>query len=316
MAKKIGRREFITSGAALGASVMIGGKLLAKIPAKFAAAPAAGPAAVSVVSGTDWAAMTAKAVELAGGISAFVPKGAKVALLPNVQSKHPGTFTKPEILRTVIRLCKQAGASEVACLSYLAQPNWDGTGLAQVIQEEGAILRLIPREDEHWKPVPIPGAAALTEARLMKALDDYTLWINMPITKDHAGNKFTGTMKNLMGINQPTVNRAQFHKPNWKTDPNDIAHLEKCIVDLNFAAKPALNIVDATEIIKTNGPMGPGELMKPGKIVAGVDRVAIDSYCATILGFKGEEIVAIKHAAERKLGEIDLQKAGVREVAV
>ncbi|MBN1940211.1 MAG: DUF362 domain-containing protein [Candidatus Aminicenantes bacterium] len=316
MPKKIGRREFIKSGAALGASVVVGGKLLAKIPGGRAAAPAAGPAAVNVVSGTDWAAMTAKAVELAGGMSAFVAKGAKVALLPNVQSKHPGTFTKPDILRTVIRLCKQAGAAEVACLSYLGQANWDGTGLAQVIQEEGAVLRLIPREDEHWKPVAIPGAAALAEARLMKALDGYGLWINMPITKDHAGNKFTGTMKNLMGINQPTVNRAQFHKPNWKTDPNDIAHLEKCIVDLNFAAKPALNIVDATEIIKTNGPMGPGELIKPGKIVAGVDRVAVDSYCATLLGFKGEEIVAIRHAAERKLGEIDLQKAGVREVAV
>lgn len=320
MARKIGRREFIKSGAALGASVVVGGKLLAKLPggvsAPLASGFAAGPAAVTVVTGTDWAAMTAKAIELAGGISAFVPKGSKVALMPNVQSKHPGTFTKPEILRTVIRLCKQAGAGEVACLSYLAQPNWDGTGLAQVIQEEGAVLRLIPREDEHWKPVPIPGAAALTEARLMKALDDYDLWINMPITKDHAGNKFTGTMKNLMGLNQPTVNRAQFHKPNWKTDPNDIAHLEKCIVDLNFAAKPALNIVDATEIIKTNGPMGPGELIKPGKIVAGIDRVAVDAYCATILGFKGEEIVAIKHAFERKLGEIDLQKAGVREAAV
>jgi len=316
MAKKFGRREFIKSGAAIGASVMVGGKLFGKLPAPTISTPAAGPASVFVVSGTDWAAMTAKAVELAGGIKAFVPKGSKVALMPNVQSKNPGTFTKPDILRTVIRLCKEAGATNIACLSYLGQPNWDGAGLAQVIQEEGAALRLIPREDEHWKPVPIPGAAALTEARLMKALDDYDLWINMPITKDHAGNKFTGTMKNLMGLNQPAVNRAQFHKPNWKTDPADIAHLEKCIVDLNFATRPALNIVDATEIIKTNGPMGPGELIKPGKIISGVDRVAIDAYCATILGLKGEDVVAIKHAYDRKLGEIDLGKAGVREVTV
>ncbi|MCK7482483.1 MAG: hypothetical protein M0C28_39190 [Candidatus Moduliflexus flocculans] len=40
-----------------------------------------------------------KAVELAGGMEVFVPKRAKVALLPNVQSRHPGSFTKPGILR-------------------------------------------------------------------------------------------------------------------------------------------------------------------------------------------------------------------------
>ncbi|HPH43522.1 MAG TPA: cytoplasmic protein, partial [Candidatus Aminicenantes bacterium] len=66
----------------------------------------------------------------------------------------------------------------------------------------------------------------------------------------------------------------------------------------------------------TNGPMGPGELIKPGRIVAGVDRVAVDAYCATLLGFQGAEITAIKHASERKLGEIDLRKAGVLEVEI
>jgi len=312
MAKKIGRREFIKSGAVLGASVMVGGKVFGMRPA----AAAQGAAAVSVVSGTDAAAMTAKAVEMAGGIGAFVPKGAKVALLPNAQSKHPGTFTKPEILRTVIRLCRQAEAREIACLSWLGPQNWEGTGLGKVVQDEGAVLRLIPREDENFKPVSIAGAAALSEARLMNALFDYDLWINLPITKDHAGNRFTGTMKNLMGLNAPSVNRGQFHKPNWTTDPAEIAHLEKCIVDLNFAAKPALNVVDATEIIRTNGPMGPGEIIRPGRIVAGTDRVAIDAYCATLLGLKGEDVVSIRLAAERKLGEIDLGKAGVRETTV
>ncbi len=314
MARKIGRREFIRSGAALGAAVVVGGKLFGK----WTGNPPSGESgpSVFVVKGTDSAAMTAKAVELAGGLGAYVPKGAKVALLPNVQSRHPGTFTKPEILRAVLRMCRQAGAAEIACLSWLGPTNWDGTGLARVIEEEGAALRLIPREDENFKSVPIPGAVALPEARIMNALFEYDLWINMPITKDHAGNKFTGTMKNLMGLNAPSSNRAQFHKPNWTTDPADIAHLEYCIVDLNFAVRPALNIVDATEIIRTNGPMGPGELINPGRIVAGVDRVAVDAYCATLLGFQGAEITAIKHASERKLGEIDLRKAGVLEVEI
>ena len=61
-----------------------------------------------------------------------------------------------------------------------------------------------------------------------------------------------------------------------------VAHLEQLIVDLNKALKPALNVVDATEFIVTNGPFGPGELLKPRKVVAGTDPVAVDAYCASL----------------------------------
>jgi len=313
MATKIGRREFMSKSARLGVSAILGERILSGLADGPQTAWAKAAVDVAVVSGTDQAAMTAKAVGLVGGIGSFVPKNARVVLMPNVQSKNPGTFTKPEILRSVIRMCKNAGAEEVACLSYLGQPNWDGTGLAQVIQEEGAVLKLIPREDANFKTIPVPNAAALKEAMVMNEFHNYDVFINMPITKDHAGTKFTGTMKNLMGLNSPTCNRSRFHLPNWQTDPVAIEHLETCIVDLNAVIKPALNIVDATEIIRTNGPMGPGELIKPGKIIAGVDRVAVDAYCATILGLKGEEIIQIRKAWERKLGEMDLNKVKVAE---
>ncbi|MCX6560442.1 MAG: DUF362 domain-containing protein [Candidatus Aminicenantes bacterium] len=308
------RREFIGRSATLGAAALIGTQ--ATKGWARTGRPDAQPIGLAVVSGTDAAAMTAKAVSILGGMGAFVPKGAKVALLPNVQSKHPGTFTKPEILRSVIKLCKAAGASEIACLSLLTQAHWDGAGLAQVVQEEGITLKLIPRDEANFKAVAIPGGQALTEARVPKELDGYDLYINMPITKDHAGNKFTGTLKNHMGLNSGASNRT-FHKTNWKTDPADIEHLETCIVDLNTVFKPHLNIVDATEIITSNGPMGPGDLAKPGKIIAGVDRVAIDAYCAKeIIGLNPADVVCIRKAFERKLGEIDLRKVRIETAKV
>lgn len=313
MAKnKINRREFIGRGAKLGAAALLVGR-----SAKgWARSRSAEPVGLAVVSGTDAGAMTAKAVEILGGMSAFVPKGAKVALLPNVQSKHPGTYTKPDILRSVIRMCKAAGASEIACLSLLTQAHWDGAGLSAVVQEEGIALKLIPRDEASFKPVAIPGGLALTEARIAKELDAYDLFINLPITKDHAGNKFTGTLKNHMGFNSGPSNRT-FHKTNWKTDPADIDHLETCIVDLNTVLKPRLNIVDAVEIITSNGPMGPGDLAKPGKVVAGLDRVAIDAYCAKeILGLNPAEIACIRKAHERKLGEIDYGKLRIETARV
>ncbi len=322
MSDKLNRREFFNRSVKIGATLALGFNASASAagndPRSSTGAPAAAGAApatdIAVVNGADYGAMAAKAVEILGGMGRFVTKGAKVALLPNVQAKNPGTFTKPEILRSVIRMCKAAGASEIACLSLLTPAHWEGSGLAAVVKDEGIGLKLVSKDDANFKTVPIPGGRALTEARIMNELFNYDLYINMPVTKDHAGNKFTGTLKNHMGLNG---NNRDFHKPNWKTDPADIDHLDTCIVDLNTVLKPGLNIIDATEIITSNGPMGPGDLAKPQKILAGLDRVAIDAYCArVILRLNPQDIVCIRKAYERKLGEIDPAKVRIEEVKV
>jgi uncharacterized protein (DUF362 family) len=311
MAMKIGRREFFKKSAQAGLALAVGRGLAAG--AKPAGAGLAAKAAVVAVGiGADYEKAALKAVELLGGIKKFVPKNARVALLPNVQSRHPGSFTKPEILRAVIKLCKKAGAKEINCLSWQSVKQWEDTGLKAVTDAEGVGLKLFEKDEALFRAVPIPGGRALTEARILADFYNHDLLINMPITKDHAGNKFTGTMKNLMGLNSPVSNRT-FHRPNWKTDPNDVAHLEQSIVDLNKAVKPALNIVDATEFIVTNGPFGPGQLLRPEKVVAGTDRVAVDAYCAGLWGLEPKDIVQIKRASEQGLGEINLDKVVIRE---
>lgn len=314
MAQKLGRREFFRTGARAGLALAVGSGLAAG-PKAARPIKAAKAVDVAVGIGADRGKAAREAVGLLGGIGKFVAQGARVALLPNVQSRHPGSFTKPEVLRAVIGLCRSAGAKEISCLSWQPVKQWEVTGLKAVIDAEGAGLRLFEKDESLFKPVPVAGARALAEARILAALDEYDVLINMPITKDHAGNKFTGTMKNLMGLNSPASNRT-FHRPNWKTDPDDVAHLEQCIVDLNKAVKPALNVVDATEFIVTNGPFGPGELLEPQKVVAGIDRVAVDAYCAGLWGLAPAEIVQIRLAAEQGLGRMDLSKAVVREVRV
>ena len=306
MARKIGRREFFRRSAGAGLTLALGRTL-------SASSPAGGKAPVIGVGiGSDNEQAAVKAVQLLGGMKKFVPKKGKVALLPNVQSRHPGSYTKPEVLRAVIKMCKKAGAREINCLSWQAMKQWEDTGLKAVIDAEGVGLKLFEKDEALFRPVAVPGGVALKEARVLAALYDHDLFINMPITKDHAGNKFTGTMKNLMGLNSPVNNRT-FHHPNWQTDPEAVAHLEQSIVDLNKALKPALNVVDATEIIVTNGPFGPGQLFRPGKVVAGTDRVAIDAYCAGLWGLDPKDIVQIKKGAEQGLGQIDLAKVDLRE---
>ncbi len=309
----IDRRGFIKKSAQMGMSAVVGGILLGQEISGLAYAWEGDLIDISVVEGADYFLSTQKAVAQLGGIEKFVTKGAKVAILPNVQRWHPGTFTKPGIVRAVVRMCKQAGAAEVNCLSWLEMKNWEATGLAAVLEEEGAMLKLIASDEVNFKPVKVSNGTALDEAMIMKELYNNDVFIDMPITKDHAGNKFTGTMKNLMGINYRVNNRNKFHLENWTTDLNAIRHLEHCIVDLNTLVKPTLCVVDATEFIITNGPMGPGEITRPQKVIAGVDRVALDAYCTTLWDIEAKDIIAITHAHERGLGNMNLDKLSIKE---
>jgi uncharacterized protein (DUF362 family) len=311
--KKIGRREFFKKSAKIGLSAAIGYGFVSCSGGEEVASSGAESVDIAVATGSDYFASTVKAVEGVGGMSTFVPKDARVAILPNSQSRHPGTFTKSEVIQAVVEMCQKAGAAEVNCLTWLKPENWEASGLDVAVKEAGANLRFIEAEEANFKVVPVQGWKAHQELMIMKEFYNSDVFIDMPITKDHAGNKFTGTMKNLMGLNYRPNNRL-FHKQDWTTNPESIQFLDQCIVDLNKPIKPTLCVVDATEFITTNGPFGPGELIKPQKVIAGVDRVAMDAYCTTLWGLKGEEIHAIRLGFEQGLGEIDLNKVAIKEI--
>ena len=309
MATKINRRSFIKGSTAIGVSSFLFGRALKSGRTFAQEIPAVETERrISIAQGDDYYTNAVKAVEQFGGIGRFVPKGAKVALLPNAQRNNPGTFTKPEIVRAVIKMCRDTGASEVNVISYLQLDRWKAAGLEQAIIESGGKLVLTDLRDEtQFKTVSIPKGIALKEAKIMAEYFKYDVFINLPITKDHLGNRFTGTLKNMMGLNFYQSNRT-FHTGLFESKPDDIDHLDQCIADLNTVIKPHLCIVDATEFITTNGPFGPGDIIKPKKVICGTDRVAIDSYCCALWGLKPQEIVMITKAAEHGLGEMDLSK--------
>jgi uncharacterized protein (DUF362 family) len=148
MSEKMSRRSFIKTSAAIGASSLIGGNVIAGCGKKNSAATKSmKDLGISVVKGEDYF------------------KNALKAVLANPQRNNPGAFTNPEIVRAAIQMCKKAGAKDVACISQLADENWEKTGLKKVVTEEGAKLVIVDRADEsQFKTVPIPKGIALKEA--------------------------------------------------------------------------------------------------------------------------------------------------------
>jgi hypothetical protein len=60
---------------------------------------------------------------------------------------------------------------------------------------------------------------------------------------------------------------------------------------------------------------GPGELGKAGKVILGTDPVAIDSYGAPLVRLRAADVLMITKSAEWGLGQMDVAKPAVKEIA-
>jgi uncharacterized protein (DUF362 family) len=301
--KGISRRGFVAGTAAAGA--------LAAAGFRFGNPwPVGGPPDIAVAHGEDVEKNTRAVVEALGGMAAFVKAGDVVNILPNAQGSHPGTSTNPVLTKTVVEMCTAAGAKEVRWLTWLPERTWERANLGPLFEGSGAKLVAVDiNDEEQWESFEVPRGVKLKQVRVFKALGECDVFISMPIFKDHIGCHFTGVLKNYMGTSHALDNRT-FH-PSFEGE--NLLHMEHCIADLNTVVRrPDLCVCDAMTVLTSNGPMGPGEIAKPNKVVAGVDRVAVDSYGATILGLSGPEINMINNAYAHGLGEIDIAKLNVK----
>jgi uncharacterized protein (DUF362 family) len=302
----ITRRDFVATGAAAGTLLATG--------AGFGEVARELSPDLVVATGPDVAKNTLAVIEAHGGIGAFVRPGQIVNILPNAQGSHPGTSTDPVMVKTVVDLCLKAGAEEVRWLTWQSGKYFERSNIAKLVEGSGAKLVQVDSDDEsQWNTLDVPKGVALDKIRVFKILDDCDVFINMPIIKDHIGSRFTGSLKNYMGASHPTDNRL-FH-PSFEGE--DLQRMEQCIADLNTVVKkPDLIIADGMRILTSKGPFGPGDIAEPNKVIAGFDRVALDSYGATLLGFEGSDVTMIVNAHQLGLGEIDLDKVRIHEIEV
>ena len=307
MSQQFDRRTFLKTGALIAA-----GSLIADPIAKAVNLFADDKIDLSIVKGDDYYSNTIKAVNALGGMKNFISKGSTVGLLVNSRYNKPGTYVKPEITIAALAMLLDAGVKKIISLERVTSSYWQ---LSSFSKKHSDKIKAVQQAEEDFVKVPVPDAVSLKEAEVIKDFLACDAFLNLAIFKDHEGIRKTGNLKNLMGLTSFTTNRY-FHfgsgSSGWYSD---VSFLSQCIADINLLRKPALCICDATEYITTNGPFGPGEVARAKKIIAGTDRVAVDAYGATILGYKPTDILPIKMAYQHKFGEIDLKKTKIKEIA-
>jgi len=261
---------------------------------------------LAVISGEPIAA-TRKALEALGGISRFVKKGQRVVLKPNMSfSRTPefATTTHPLVVATVAQACIEAGAQQVLVLDHTLQRAelcLERTGIRDACKNIPGVHVLALQERKFFREIKIPQGKVLERLEVIKEVLDNSVLINIPIAKSHSATGVSIGMKGLMGL---IWDRESFHSQ---------YNINQAIADLATVIKPQLTILDATRVLTSGGPGGPGEVKKPNLIVAGIDPVAVDSYGVSVApwygqNFKGRQVEHLLVSHQRGLGKIDVEQ--------
>ena len=257
--------------------------------------------------------MLRRALEEMGGIGKYVKKGNKVVIKPNIgwdKAPEMAANTNPILVKELVKQCLSAGAIEVLVFDHTCdnwQRSYKNSGIEDAVKEAGG--KIVPGNDESmYKEVDLPKGVTLKKAKIHQALLDCDVWFNVPVLKNHGGAKMTISMKNLMGI---VWDRQIFHRSN----------LDQCIADsCTFLKKPALNIVDAYRVLKTNGPQGKSEadVATLKTLLVSPDFVAVDTAAIKFFNQVQEmdvnRVGYIAKAEELGIGVSDLDKLNVKRI--
>ncbi len=257
-------------------------------------------AEVGVVRSTDIEAGVKQAVELVGGIKRYIGRGDVVAVKPNIAFNSPPQYkatTDPIVVRTIVDLCYQAGASKVFVFDRtVSNPrlSYVTSGIERAAEEAGAkVLYVDNVSSKLYKKISVAGGVYLKETLVNKYILESDAFINLPVAKQHSTAGLTIGMKNLMGISGD--NRSRWH---WD--------IHQAISDINMAVKSDLTVVDATAIMTQRGPTGGSlsYLKDTDTIIASTGVAQADAETTLLFGMQPEDLGYLRLAEEKGLGPI------------
>jgi uncharacterized protein (DUF362 family) len=298
------RRDFLKTSALIG-----GGLMAADFAALTRAALAADtlPAMAiarwdeALLAGVDLAlaavGLTEAAIASLGGMDRFVNKGDTVWIKPNIGwNRRPelAANTNPDVVGTLVRLCRDAGAKTVKVGDHPCHPArqaYRNSGISKAAEAAGG--KMVYLDKKRFQDMTL-GGKYLDKWPIYLEVAEADLVINVPILKHHGLTKCSMAMKNFMGV--IGGNRSAWHQ-----------NMEACVADITQFMKPKLTVLDAVRVLTDHGPQGgnPDDVVVRGIVAAGTDIVSLDSFGATLLGHQPEDIGPVAAAAARGLGTLD-----------
>lgn len=269
----------------------------------------AGDAYLSVVHGSDPAAITKAAVDAIGGIERFVKSGAEVIIKPNICTDyHPpeyATTTNPIVVATLVTLALGAGARRVRVMDYpfggSPESAYAISSIADAVETAGGEMHVMSLPK--YKSYEIQGAKSMKSAEVYPDIMDADVLINVPIAKHHGSSRLTLAAKNLMGV---VLDRNTMH-----------SRLHQRIADLTSLVRPTLTLIDGVRILMDNGPTGGdlNDVKQLDTVIASHDLVCADAYATGWFGLNAHDVAYIEACADLGIGTLDWQSVKLEEIS-
>ena len=256
------------------------------LPAPAPASAASAPARVVLIKTDRHREGVQRALRL---LDPLPLESRSVVIKPNLNSSHPfPASTHEETLRTLIEVCRAAGAREITIADRSGMGDTSRVmrekGLDVLARELG--VRLVALETQPpsaWRP-RTAARWHWTRGVLFPVLfEQADVIIQTCCLKTHRfGGQFTLSLKNSVGM----VARTGPDGYDYMQELHGSARQRTLIAEINALYRPALVVVDGIEAFVDAGPEA-GRLARPGVILAGTDRVALDAVGVALLRMHG-----------------------------
>lgn len=269
-------------------------------------AAAAAKSRVVVVRGTDPLKMLRSALRAFPALQAVI-SGKAVAIKPNMSFNNPaawGNNTSPEVAAAVAQICADWGAKRITAIDHTMSRGAKAIktcGVQPALEKVKGVTAGAADAKAGYVTRAVKGGKVLKMVKVPRPVAEASVLINVPVAKHHVATKVSLGLKNLMGL---VWDRRYFH---------DAINIHEGIAELAMLFRPQLTVIDATRVMVTNGPQGPGKVQRLDTLVISTDPVAADAVAVTLTQWNRQrlgpgDVEYIVKAGKLGLGEADPAK--------
>lgn len=232
----------------------------------------------------------------------------KVLIKPNILLRvtaKRAVCTHPAVIRALIRLCRDAGASQIIVadqpgMQLVENPESaiETSGIAQVCRDEG--VRWSSFAAGGYREVEVPSPLKLRKLLVANELLDADFVINVPKIKSHIQALYTGAIKNWFGT-------ISFRDRKRSHQLTKLEPFSESLVDIYSVRPPDLTVMDAVIGMEGRGP-SEGKPKLLGLLLASLDGVALDTVALACVDYTKMNVPHVRFAAAQGLGEGELER--------
>jgi len=224
----------------------------------------------------------------------------KPNLLSSTRDPEAHINTHPAVVQALAELLKEEFNCEVAIGDSTGSLGEGSTARAiensqmdRAAQAAGATIYNVDTQPRHV--LRFPAGRIFKDIPLPSNLDQFDLIVSVSKLKTHTLTYVTGPVKNMFGL-VPGAGKKQAHLLAPRLE-----EFSTVLCDLYALLHPRAAFVDGVIGMEGRGPAS-GALRHVELIAASCDPVALDSFCAKVMGFDPLSIPLLAQCHERNLG--------------